>query len=412
MKINTDSFGFTLFLGCLGMLPPLAIDMGLPALSAIGADLHTTDSAAALTITLFMIGFAVTPVAYGPLSDRYGRRPLLIFGCALFALAGLGCSMAPSISALLFFRFFQGAGAGGSSALIMAVVRDLFEGNEARARLSYVNIVRTVAPMIAPTIGALILSSLGWRSIYCFLGVGGMTILLIVLLSFEESAKHERLPITVSSLLKNYGQVLRNPVSCGYAAVNACAAGSMFAYVSNSPLLMMKVFHVSARHFGFLFATTAMGIMLGAFINGKLSERGVPPSIPLQVGLIIAVTASATSLAITAYGVASVLTLMPFLFLGTFSIGLIAPNAAHGCLHPLPHIAGVASACLACSQMLTGAISSAIVAFFYDGRTSYAMTSTMFAFTLTSLLIYFLIVRPAERYRLLHEHSDTAAIVS
>ena len=174
MKISKESFVFTLFLGCLGMLPPLAIDMGLPALSAIGSELKTTDSATALTITLFMVGFAVTPVAYGPLSDRYGRRPLLLFGCALFALAGLGCSMSPTIPSLLFFRFIQGAGAGGGSALIMAVVRDLFEGNEARARLSYVNIVRTIAPMIAPTIGALVLTSFGWRSIYGLLSAGGL----------------------------------------------------------------------------------------------------------------------------------------------------------------------------------------------------------------------------------------------
>ena len=171
----------------------------------------------------------------------------------------------------------------------------------------------------------------------------------------------------------------------------------MFAYVSNSPLLMMKVFHVSARNFGFLFATTALGIMLGAFLNGKLSERGVPSSVPLQVGLIIAVCASATSLALTVCGAASVITLMPCFFLGTFSIGLVAPNAAHGCLHPLPLIAGVASACLACSQMFTGAVSSAIVAFFYDGRSAYAMSATMFSYTLVALLIYLFVVRPAEQ---------------
>jgi DHA1 family bicyclomycin/chloramphenicol resistance-like MFS transporter len=160
---------------------------------------------------------------------------------------------------------------------------------------------------------------------------------------------------------------------------------------------MMKVFHVSARNFGFLFATTAMGIMLGAFVNGKLSEQGVSSSVPLRVGLIIAVISSAISLAVTAYGAASVMTLMPCFFLGTFSIGLIAPNAAHGCLHPLPHIAGVASACLACSQMFIGAVSSAVVAFFYDGRSACAMTSAMFVFTLTGLLIYMFVVRPAER---------------
>jgi DHA1 family bicyclomycin/chloramphenicol resistance-like MFS transporter len=396
MKIQKESVSFTLFLGCLGMLPPLAIDMGLPALSVIGSQLKTTNSGAALTITLFMIGFAVTPILYGPLSDRYGRRPLLLFGCALFALAGLGCSLAPDISILLFFRFLQGAGAGGGSALIMAVVRDLFEGNEARARLSYVNIVRTIAPMIAPTIGALVLSSAGWRFIYALLGVGGLAIFSAVLLGFEESAKHERVPITFTGLLKNYGQVLRNPVSCGYAAVNACAAGSMFAYIANSSLLMIKVCHVSAVQYGFLFATTAMGIMLGAFLNGKLSERGVVPSVPLLSGLLVAVSASLVTLVVTVCGVANVFTLMPFLFLGTFSVGLIAPNAAHGCLHPLPHIAGVASACLACSQMLTGAVSSALVAFFYDGRSSLAMTSTMFCFTLSSLLIYLFIVKPAE----------------
>jgi len=203
VAIGKHSFGFTVFLGGLGALPPLSIDMGLPALTSIGKALHCSDAAAALTLSLFLAGFAIAPVAGGPLSDRFGGRPILLGGCLIFTLAALGCTLAPSIELLLFFRLIQGIGSGSAAVLSMALIRDLFEGSEARAKLSYVNILRSFAPMIAPTLGAWLFTVADWRWIYGVLTIGGIIILAVTYFGFSESATHEREPLTWSALGAN-----------------------------------------------------------------------------------------------------------------------------------------------------------------------------------------------------------------
>jgi len=396
LTISKQSVAFTFFLGALGALPPLSIDMGLPALSSIGKSLHCSDNAASLTLSLFLAGFAVAPVVCGPLSDRFGRRPILLGSCLFFTVSALGCTFAPNIELLLFCRLLQGLGAGGAAVLAMALVRDLFEGHEARARISYINILRSLGPMIAPTMGAWLLLFAQWRWIYGVLTIAGLLLFLVAYYGFEESAKHQRMPLTLPALRTNYLSVITHPVSFGYAAVNALMFGSMFAYVSNSPLLMIKVFGLSNQVFGYLFACTAFGIMLGAFVNGKLCERKVSHTVPLVVGLAIACLATVVNLLITCLGFAAPQTLLPFLFLFTFSAGLVAPNAGHGCMHPMPKIAGVASAVLTFTQMIVGALSSAIVAFLFDNHSAMAMTGVMAAFVFSASLVYLIVVRAAE----------------
>jgi DHA1 family bicyclomycin/chloramphenicol resistance-like MFS transporter len=397
MSIAKRSLGFTLYLGGLGALPPLSIDMGLPALNSIAIALHSSDAAAALTLSLFLAGFAIAPIAGGPLSDRFGRRPLLLAGSALFALSGLGCTFAPTIEVLLLSRVLQGFGAGTATVLAMALVRDLFEADEARAKLSYVSILRSIGPMIAPTIGAWLLLFFDWRYIYGTLCIGGIILFIVTYFGIAESAPPDRIPLTVAALKDSYKMVLSHPVSFGYALLNALVFGSMFAYVSNSPLLIIGVFGLSHQQFGYLFAGTASGIMLGAFVNGRLSDRKVPHSVPLKIGLTVAVLATAINLAVTTCGAASALTLLPGLIAFTFSAGMIGPNASHGCLHPMPKIAGVAAAVLTFSQMVVGSLSSALVAYLYDERSAFAMTTVMLASSVCAALLYLLVVRPAEK---------------
>src|SRR5690349_18715720 len=132
LRIRPGSFAFTLLLGALSMLPPFSIDMGLPALPAMAQSLGTTSAGASLSLSLFMLGFALAPLVYGPLSDRYGRRPLLLIGCTVFVVAGVGCALSQSLPILLAWRFIQGAGAGAGTVLVLAIIRDLFEGATAR----------------------------------------------------------------------------------------------------------------------------------------------------------------------------------------------------------------------------------------------------------------------------------------
>ncbi|WP_375496468.1 multidrug effflux MFS transporter [uncultured Nostoc sp.] len=397
MRIRPNTLSFTVFLGALSALPPLSIDMGLPAFPTISEALRASSGSVGLTLSLFMLGFALAQLVFGPLSDRFGRRPVLLFGCGLFTLAGAACAVAPSINSLIAWRLVQGAGAGAGMVMTLAIVRDLFEGATARAQLSYVNLVMSVAPMIAPTIGGRVLMVAGWRAIYGTLAIAGLFLVLSIALGLSESIGHRDVnAIQPVRLIKNYGRILTNPICLGYALVNAFNFGCMFAYVAGSPLVMLNVFGVSTATYGWLFASTAFGIMAGSFLNGRLSIRGVLPSRLLTVGLVTA-TASAIALVIVSVsGAAQVITLMPLLVINTFCRGIISPNAMHGAIQPVPESAGVAAAVVGFMQMLAGAVASGLVAFLYDGHTAIAMSSVMAIFAIASFAAYFGLVHRSQ----------------
>lgn len=399
MQIRPNSLGFTLLLGALAALPSLAIDMGLPALAALGTSFNTSSAATGLTLSLFMAGFAIAQLIFGPVSDRYGRRPILLIGCGVFTLANVMCTIAPSINALILWRLIAGAGAGAAAVLEMAIVRDLFEGAAARTQFSYINLVMSIAPMIAPTIGGLILTIANWRAIYGVLAVGGLALVGAIAIGFGESiAYRDRSAIAPRRLMSNYLRVLSNRICIGYALVNALSFGCIFAYVAGSPLILIQILGISTTLYGWFFASTAFAIMTGSFLNGRLSKRGVPPSRLLKVGLTLAVVSAISLVLVSISNHVRVITLLPLLVLNTFCFGLIAPNAKHGALQPLPEVAGVAAAVLGFTQMaIGGTLASALVAFFYDGRTTTAMTSVMSLFALASFAAYATIVRPAEQ---------------
>ena len=399
MRIQPNSLGFTLLLGALAALPSLAIDMGLPALTALGMSFNTSSAATGLTLSLFMAGFASAQLIFGPVSDRYGRRPVLFIGCGVFALANVMCTIAPSINALILWRLIAGVGAGAAAVLEMTIVSDLFEGAAARTQFSYINLVMSIAPMIAPTIGGLILTIANWRSIYGVLAVGGLALVGAIAIGFGESiAYRDQSAIAPRRLISNYLRVLSNRICVGYALVNALSFGCIFAYVAGSPLILIQILGISTTLYGWFFASTAFAIMTGSFLNGRLSKRGVPPSRLLKVGLTLAVVSAISLVLISISNHVRVITLLPLLVLNTFCFGLIAPNAKHGALQPLPEVAGVAAAVLGFTQMaIGGTLASALVAFFYDGRTATAMTSVMSLFALASFAAYATIVRPAEQ---------------
>lgn len=175
-RLQPHSIGFTLLLGGLGTLPPFAIDMALPALTQIGIALQSAMGNVLLTLSFFMAGFSLAQLAFGPVSDRFGRWPTLVVGCSLFSVASIACALAPTIEFLLVARFVEGCGAGAGMVMVFAMVRDLFEGPQARTKLSYVTVVLNVAPMIAPAVGAALLSIGDWRLIYWALGVAGASL--------------------------------------------------------------------------------------------------------------------------------------------------------------------------------------------------------------------------------------------
>jgi len=395
--LRPHSVFFTLLLGALVTLASFATDMGLPVLAATAQSLGVSPAKAALSLSVFIAGFAVGPLVFGPLSDRFGRRPILLGGCAAFALFGSLGAFAQSIQALLLWRTLMGIGAGTVQVLVLATVRDLFTGREARTKQAYVNMAGGIAPIIAPTLGILVAGFGGWRAIYGVLAAGGIVLWIVATVCLRETAPVSAHALSVRRTLANYARVLRHPVSFGNALVVALSFGSLFAFVSGSSLVLIGVLGASQRVYGLLFAVTSLGLVTGAFTSARLTRRGVSHARLIGVGVATTAAITVILLILSATAVLRITTFIPLVVLANIATGVTRPNAAQGALEPMPEIVGVASALLSGLQMLVGAVASALAVSLFDGRTAIAMTATMAVCSVSAALVYLLVVRRAER---------------
>jgi len=385
MALRPQSIAFTFLLGALAALPPLSIDMGLPAFPALERELGTSAAGAGLTLSVFMGGFSFSQLVLGPLSDRLGRRPVLLAGLILYAASGVLCAASPSIVALIAFRLIQGACAASGTVMAFAVTRDLFEGAAARQRLSYVSMVLSVAPVIAPTLGSWALLLGGWRAIYGFLALAGAALLVAV---FTGLAETRRRPPASLGVLGGFARMVGHRRAIGYALTNAMGFGSLFAYVSGSPLVLMGTLGLSAPIYGLLFALISGGIMLGAWVNSHVARKPDNAHLALALALSAAFGTAVLLLAVTLNGTVGLVTLLPLLIVHAFCRGVTSPNATHGALEPMGEIAGLASAVVGFLQMATGAVSSALVALLFPWLGPVAMALVMTLFSLASLLAW------------------------
>ena len=398
MRIRRESAGFIVLLGACAAMPPLSVDMGQPAVSPIARALASSPAAVAYALSLFMVGFATTPVVFGPLSDRYGRRPVLLAGCTLFSVASWGCSLAHSMTAFMIWRLIEGAGAGVGTVLALAIIRDVFDGPMARTRLSYMSVLSGLAPMIAPTLGVWILAVSGWRSIYGVLGTLGLVLIVAVTFGLDESAHRTELhSLTPRRLLANYARVLGDRSFRSYALISVLMAGCLFAYIATSPLLLINTLGASLRMYGLLFACTSFGFMAGGMFNARLNARGAPVSRLLASGLMLVTTACILLLVLSFTGTATLKTVTPLLLLATFSSSLVYPNATVGALHAHAEIAGTASSIIVCVQWSVGAAGGALAGFLFDGHTARGVAEVMVGFAIAATTVYWTLVRPHER---------------
>ena len=397
-RLRPHTVAFTFLLGALATLASFATDMGLPVLGEMAASLGVAPGRAALSLSVFMAGFALGPLVFGPVSDHVGRRPVLLSGVAAFAVFGALGAFSRTLGAVLLWRFLMGIGAGSCQVLVVAMVRDLFTGVEARVRQSYVNLAAGIAPIIAPTLGVAVATMGGWRAIYGALAAGGAVLVTIAALRLGETlppTPHES--FEVQRALEGYARVLRHRVSIGYALVIALNFGCLFAYVSGSSLVLIGILGVSRRVYGLLFAVTSFGLMVGALSNANLSRRGVSHARLITWGMGIIVATSMLLLVLTLVGAISTWALVSLAVVGFVGQGIVRPNAVQGALEPVPESAGVASAVVSGLQMLVGGASSAIVAAWFDGRSAIPVTAMMALTALASAAVYGLVVRPAER---------------
>jgi DHA1 family bicyclomycin/chloramphenicol resistance-like MFS transporter len=290
----------------------------------------------------------------------------MLAGLALFTLCAVGCALASSIGALLGFRLIQGFGAGAVGILPRAIIRDLFEGRESRLQIAAVSLVFSVAPLIAPTIGAGILAVGSWRMIYFLLtSVGGVLAAVGFALFKESHPVDMRRSLQPATIVAGYRRALTSRMCVGFAIVNGLVFAGLFAYVNTSPLLFIEGYGVSKAGFAGLFAITASGVIVGSSLNNGLLRLHARPKAVLDAALALATLAGLVLLAIGVAGVGSplIVALPVMLYISLFA--LVFPNASHEAVHPLPEIAGVASAVFVTVQMLFGALGGATAAALY-----------------------------------------------
>ena len=383
MRIESNTPAFNWLLGLLSALPTFGIDMILPTLPATGAALGASSSEVGLAMSVYLLGLGVALLVYGPVSDRIGRRPIIIFGAALLALASVGCVLARSLPQLLIFRTLQGVGASGPGMGALTIVRDLFEGDEARAKTSYIVLAVNIVPMIAPTVGAALLAFGGWQAVY-WLPVAGGCILLVVMRGMAETAHIKpgaRLrPINV---LRDYLSVLGHLTTLRYTVCNAAAAGAVFAYITGSSLFLIDVVGLGPVRYGVVFGFSSLSVMAGSLLNQRLSGR-VTPRQMIAIGLSLSTTLAMCLMVMALAESQSVLLVVLVMTGVALSFGLISPNAISEALEPLPAIAGAAGAVVMFMQMLGAAAASWLVSWLFDGHSALSMAITMLLFCLLS----------------------------
>lgn len=393
MKAKPASFTFIILMSLLGALSAFATDMALAATVPMASELKVTPGGVGLTLSAFMISFALSPLLYGPLSDRFGRRPVALFACLIYVVGGLGCVVSQSLPGLLFWRFTQGLG-GGARPLALAIIGDHFQGAAARQKMSYVSALSLLAPLLAPSIGALLLGLGSWRLIYVFLTVTGAVALLLVALKLDESLPvARRTSLSPRAIAGHYLGVFRNRRSLAHTVIAIAMFSVIFGYVSGSPLVMIGAFGLAPAQYGLTFAFNSLGLLVGNLINARLNGLGLPPANLLLAGLLLVAVNSVGLFVLTLSGEIRIGLFLPLLFLTMMGCAIANTNALQLAIEPLLHVAGTASAAVVSAQLACGALAGFLAAEFYDGHTALSTTAVMAGFGLLGLSAFLL--RPA-----------------
>jgi len=390
--LKPQSWGLTVLLGALAGMTALAIDMSLPSLPTITSRFQAGPESVQLTLSLFLVGYAGAQLFCGPLSDRFGRRRVLLGGLAIYTLAGYACAVSPSIEMLVTARLIQGCGACVGPVLGRAVVRDHMTGPRAVQTLSYITLTMSIAPLVAPIIGGFLINQFGWPAIFVFLGSFGLLLFAATLLLFPESLKNpDPHALRLGRLIANAGAFFSNRRSLGCTLVNSFVFAGLFAFLSGSSFVLIDIYGVPVGRFGFYFALSACGLMAGAFINGRLAHRFAGERV-MRGGFALLLGAGAVLVGVAWSRLGGPLVLMLPIMAYLMALALIQPNATAAAMEPLPHMAGLAASLMGAIQMGGGSLSGLAVAALYD-RTPMPMSGTIAAMAVGAFLSYYWLVR-------------------
>lgn len=387
----TSPKSLTIVLGALAALGAAAIDMYLPSLPRIDAELASGAGQAQLTLGAFLIGLGVGQVFHGAVSDAYGRRRVVIAGTVLYCLASLGCLTASNINELIAWRFVQALGAASGSVISRAIVRDIYDRDEGARAQSFINMAFLVTPLLAPNIGGYLLAWFGWRAIFLVLCMFGAVCLLAIVLRVPESLPPDRRsPLAPKSLVLGFARIVTNRQTLGCLLAAAFSFGCMFTYFAASPFVYITVYGIPEQHYGLLFGLNVVGIIATNFINARLVIRFGALRM-MWFGCAICAAASIGLLVTTQFDIGGLAGVVIPLFFVVGSLGFVGANALAGAMEPFPKLAATTASLLGFSRMLLGAVMGGMITVMHDG-TARPMGLLISGLGVLSLISCFLLV--------------------
>ena len=376
----------------------ISYDMYAAGLPEIGAYFAVPQTIVQLTISLNLIGGSISGLVYGPLSDHYGRRPVMLTGIAIFVLASIGCCFSNTISALIALRFFQGLGAGVAGVVGFAVVNDMYTGEESAKRLSIVNMVVSFSPVVGPIVGSYILScGYGWRLLFVLVSIISVVLLITLSYGFVETIQNRRGKISFSSIVAEYITLFRNCGFLGFALIQSLTIMWVWASMANLPFVFIEGMNLPVKYYGYLVAISVMSYMVGAFANRRLMSRfGLRRMISAGLALVMIPDMIVITCHYKFPELLSPLLIETIWVPSSFGIAFITSNSMAEAFAAVRD-KGAASAFIAFWQTIFGALGIYIVGKLYNG-TIVPVSTLPIVCCLMGMVIMFAITRKNLKY--------------
>lgn len=386
--LRPNTFALTALLAALSAFGPLTTDMYLSSMPDIARQLSSTPAQVQFTISTYLVGLAVGQIVYGPVSDRYGRKPVLLGALVIYSLAGLACALSVSIDLLIAARVFQALGAAGLLVITRAVVRDLYTGARAGRELSVIAAVMALGPVLAPAVGGLLQTAFGWRAVFLALVIIGLAGIATVIFLLPETLRErtsER--FSLMSMLRSFGVLLRHPAYLAYLGLGTFSYAGLIVWITSASFVLQDLYGLTPFRFGVVFALGALGYMAGStFAARMVTHLGLNAIVGLGSGaLVIGGTAMLGALAFLP---SSELALVVGAATYIAGLGMVLSQSIAGALSPFPERAGAASSLFGFCQQSVAAGGGALIGVLMS-HSAWPVAIMVAAFGCVTLVLWF-----------------------